>query len=228
MNNFNIVIDGASKKITKELVMGEQLNMREISLLDGKQVQNLLPASINNYNGSMVVDYDISVLVSANEYFKNISSIGDVFVFLEQIITTFIQMQDYYLTRKKLIFNFDYIMVNPTMKKIFFVYFPVMGFDNKITVNNFLIEFIKNINVEDDSNLLENFVEYLNGNEQLELIAIKKFIDRLSISGEHKDDFISRVDEIENKESVNGDVQVSIPNVFELDTPVIKSNTQEL
>ena len=42
MNNTNIVINGSSKKLTKELVMGEQLNVREISLIDGKQVTGLL------------------------------------------------------------------------------------------------------------------------------------------------------------------------------------------
>lgn len=229
MNNVNILIDGSSKKINKELVMGEQLNMREIGLLDGKQVPNLLMASISNYNGSMVINYDISVLVSMNEYLKETFNISDVINILEQIIDTFIGMQNLFLSRKKLVFDFDYIMINPTMKKIFFIYLPVMGFDNNDNVNNFLINLISNIKVNDDSKLLQNFIEYLKDNEQLELIAIKKFIDRLSsdING-NKENSVDRFVESDETEVIEVDVQPSIPNIFEVDTPVIKSNTQEL
>lgn len=229
MNNINIIVDGSSKKISKELVMGEQLNMREIGLLDGKQVTHLLPASIGNYNGSMIINYDVSVLISLNEYLKEVLTMSEVINLLDQVVNTFIEMQNLYLSRKKLILDFNYIMVNSTMKKIFFTYLPVMGFDNNNTVNNFLIELVSNIKVDDNSNLLHNFEEYLKGNEQLELIAIKKFIDRLSAEVNGNDEnSVERFMENEDAEIIDIDVQPSIPNLFEADTPVIKSNTQEL
>lgn len=229
MNNVNIVIDGSSKKISKELVMGEQLNMREIGFLDGKQITNLLPTNISNNNGAMVINYDISVLVSINEYLNNQLTMSDVINLLDQVINTFIDMQNLYLSRKKLIFDFNYIFINPTMKKAFFIYLPVMGFDNNTTVNNFLIDLVNSIKINDNSNLLNNFKDYLMGNEHLELIAIKKFIDRLSsdIDGT-KDESLEKFMEIDDAEIIDVDIQPSIPNIFEVDTPVIKSNTQEL
>lgn len=228
MNNTNIIINGSSKKLTKELVIGEQLNMREISLIDGKQVTGLIPAIIDNQNGKVVINYDMSVLISINEYLKQTLKMEDVISLLDQIIDTFVAMQDFYLSRKKLVFDFNYIMINPTMKKIFFIYLPIMGFDNNSTVNNFLISLIDNIQIEDDSKLLINFKEYLKGNEKLELIAIKKFIDRLSldVNGEKND--VKSFVPVDDEEIIEIDVQPSIPNIFETETPVIKSNTQEL
>lgn len=228
MNNTNIVINGSSKKLTKELVMGEQLNMREISLIDGKQVPGLLPAIIDNQNGKVVINYDMSVLISVNEYLKQSLNMSDVITLLEQIIDTFIAMQNFYLSRKKLVFDFNYIMINPTMKKIFFIYLPIMGFDNNTTVNNFLISLINNIQIEDDSKLLTNFEEYLKGNEQLELVAIKKFIDRLSLDVNNEKNDTGQFVKDDEEEIIEIDVQPSIPNIFETATPVIKSNTQEL
>lgn len=228
MNNTSIITSGSSKKLAKELVMGEQLNMREISLIDGKQVTGLLPALIDNQNGKVVINYDMSVLISINEYLKENLNMKAVIDLLEQIIDTFIAMQDFYLSRKKLVFDFNYIMINPTMKKVFFIYLPIMGFDNNSTVNNFLISLINNIKIDDDSKLLQNFEEYLKGNEQLELVAIKKFIDRLSLDVDDNgkqniEHFVEPEEEI-----IEVDIQPSVPNIFEVETPVIKSNTQEL
>lgn len=228
MNNTNVVINGSSKKLTKELVMGEQLNMREISLIDGKQVPGLLPAIIDNQNGKVVINYDMSVLISINEYLTQTLVMGDVITLLNQIIDTFIMMQNFYLSRKKLVLDFNYIMINPTMKKIFFIYLPVMGFDNGTTVNSFLISLIKNIKIEDDSKLLINFEEYLKGNEQLELVAIKKFIERLSLDVNNEISGNEQFVNDDEEEIIEIDVQPSIPNIFETETPVIKSNTQEL
>ena len=222
MNNTNIVINGSSKKLTKELVMGEQLNVREISLIDGKQVTGLLPAIIDNQNGKVVINYDMSVLISLNEYLKQTLEMNDVINLLDEIMDTFIAMQNFYLSRKKLVFDFNYIMINPTMKKVFLIYLPIMGFDNNTTVNNFLITLIENIQTEDGSKLLTNFEDYLKGNEQLELVAIKKFIDRLSLDGATQ--FVND----DEGEIIEIDIQPSIPNIFEAETPVIKSNTQEL
>ena len=210
MNNTNIVINGSSKKLTKELVMGEQLNVREISLIDGKQVTGLLPAIIDNQNGKVVINYDMSVLISLNEYLKQTLEMNDVINLLDEIMDTFIAMQNFYLSRKKLVFDFNYIMINPTMKKVFLIYLPIMGFDNNTTVNNFLITLIENIQTEDGSKLLTNFEDYLKGNEQLELVGATQFVN---------DD---------EGEIIEIDIQPSIPNIFEAETPVIKSNTQEL
>lgn len=229
MNNVNIIIEGSSKKLSKELVIGEQLNMREINLLDGKQVSGLLPSTIDSQNGKVVINYDMSVLISLGEYVKQNLLINDVINLLQQIINIFIEMQNEYLSRKKLVFDFNYIMINPTMKKIFFIYVPIMGFDNNTTVNNFLITLINSININDNSNLLRNFNEYLANQENLELIAIKKFIDRLAFDVDDKSiDKIDHFMEKEDAEIIEVDIQPSIPNIFEADSPVIKSNTQEL
>ncbi|MEI3530280.1 MAG: DUF6382 domain-containing protein [Bacilli bacterium] len=228
MNNTNIVINGSSKKLTKELVMGEQLNVREISLIDGKQVTGLLPAIIDNQNGKVVINYDMSVLISLNEYLKQTLEMNDVINLLDEIMDTFIAMQNFYLSRKKLVFDFNYIMINPTMKKVFLIYLPIMGFDNNTTVNNFLITLIENIQTEDGSKLLTNFEDYLKGNEQLELVAIKKFIDRLSLDVNKEGSGATQFVSDDEGEIIEIDIQPSIPNIFEAETPVIKSNTQEL
>lgn len=228
MNNTNIVINGSSKKLTKELVMGEQLNVREISLIDGKQVTGLLPAIIDNQNGKVVINYDMSVLISLNEYLKQSLEMNDVINLLDEIMDTFIAMQNFYLSRKKLVFDFNYIMINPTMKKVFLIYLPIMGFDNNTTVNNFLITLIENIQTEDGSKLLTNFEDYLKGNEQLELVAIKKFIDRLSLDVNKEGSGATQFVNDDEGEIIEIDIQPSIPNIFEAETPVIKSNTQEL
>ena len=116
----------------------ERINPREMGLLDAGAVDGLLQPFLSQ-NGSLVLEYNISPLVSLEHTLGRITGQEQFAALVQKCISVFREMERHGLSLSRIVESFDCMFLYPADQSVYFAYLPVSGYEGRFSVPHFFL-----------------------------------------------------------------------------------------
>lgn len=161
---------------------GQQLNEREVYSINSNEVQGLLHFDVVNKGASFELVYNISGFITFREFLQTPLNRASFAGILSNILENLNLMQGAYINQYYLLMDFDRVMVNPATQRIYFIYVPIQGFENNVSIRDFLLDIIQYSTFApgEDNSYVTRYIEILNRGINYSVFELEEYIKKLS------------------------------------------------
>ena len=184
MNKISIKKKGLITCLSVKMKKGQELNMREIDLLNSYTYSEFIPVEIRRKQ----LVYNVSALISLEEVIANYISVDSFFVFVQKIMHLFETLQTAYLYTRNVFLEAKYIYLSPETGGIHVIYCPIINYDYGVEEKQFFLSLIHKVHTRSgqDSVKIAQFQNFLETMNIFSLYESEKFIANLVNSNSEK------------------------------------------
>jgi hypothetical protein len=181
LNKITFLNKDGYRYITTKLQGNQQINMREVDVLNQRSIEGLLPVIVLNASRSISLKYDATSLISFESFSKNVLSKKQFVDMLLYIAKLFKATQEVYLYNKNILLDYKYIMVNPQSKKLFFAYLPIQNYENSLQLKSFFLDMVFKLvfNKFENTDYVKKYIEFLNNRTSFSLYEFEEFLHKI-------------------------------------------------
>lgn len=162
---------------------GQTLNINEAYAVQNNEVEGLLSLEVKQKNKSFTLTYNITGMESLNTYLQTTSMDKAHFGFLLQNIYNMLQaIKAKNFHYNNLLLDFAKIKVEPSSKRLYFMYVPIIDFDNGILLKDFLLDIIKKAQFvqSEDTSYVSGYIQILNTGINFSEYQLEQYIKSLN------------------------------------------------
>lgn len=152
MRKLKVIHKNGQLYIKKKLSKNEQINLREIQVLQENIIRGLMRPS---FDGKKIVMYSAPDGISLHNYLKNVVTKNDFFIIFTQIIEAFNKIDKYKLNITNIVLNTNYIFINLFTKEVQFIYQPIFSTNISINLFSILYDILFQVKIDPNENLKE-------------------------------------------------------------------------
>lgn len=161
---------------------GQQLNARDIEAIRTRSIDGLIPVEVENKGKKCKLTYNTTGYINLNQYLATPINKEIFTMMIENIFTIFQTMKKKYYDTKCLLLNFKYIMVNPSTKKINFIYVPFQFYDNAKPIKDFYLSLANKPIFEagESTDYVKEYIMILNTGINFSEFELEQYIRKLT------------------------------------------------
>lgn len=163
MNNYKVVNKNNNLILVAKCQKNQQLNLKEVELLQRYSLDFIVPLHIEIKGHKFILHYNITGYITMKQLLANTMNKALFTSILEDFINVTKQINRLYLNYKNLELDFDYILINPSTKKLAFLYIPIQYYDNGRALKDFFTVLIQNstFSTKEDTSYVKEFIQVL-------------------------------------------------------------------
>lgn len=161
---------------------GQQINEREVYAINSGQVSGLMRFDVIRKRKSFKLVYDVTGYTTLKGFLKNPLS-KDLFArIIDGILSNIREISTVYLNANYVLMDLNRVMINPSTKKVYFVYIPIQSFDTGTDLKSMLKEMISLaiFPSNEDNSYVREFISILNEGINFSIFELEEFIKRIS------------------------------------------------
>lgn len=202
------------QKNDKVIVMCQKnikLNRREVEILNSGELQELITPTVNAAGSKVKLFYDLTGYIpfmdaiSAGVKKKDFTNMAlDLPVLIDKL-------ESKYMQKNNLVLNMNYVFFNPKVKKIKYIYLPLIQIDKKDET----LDFLKNLpyyvvfTKSENADYITKYISYFKDKINFSMYEFKEMIKKISSSEKRE-----RAQEREN----NKEKKIKLGQLLDLDT----------
>ena len=164
-------------------VKGQALNLTEVEAVTKSKIDGLIPLTVKESGKSFKLIYNITGLESLKYFLQNNTLNKQLFGFLLQNILTMLQLLEAnYFQFSSLLVTLGKIKVDPSSKRLYFIYVPIQYYDNGVNLKEFLLSIIDfaNFSDEEDLSFVSDYIRILNTGVNFSVFELQEYINSLT------------------------------------------------
>lgn len=182
MSLGNITKQSQTAQLVIKIKNDQQVNEREIYAINSGQVSGLMHFDVIKKRSCVKLVYDVSGYTTLRGILKNPLT-KDLFAkIIGGILSNIREMNTAYLNSDYVLMDLNRVMINPSTKKVYFIYIPVQSFDTKTDLKAMLMEMISlaNYPLHENNSYVREFIGILNEGINFSIFRLEEFIQRIS------------------------------------------------
>lgn len=181
-NKIQVKTKKGCQKIIIKVLKSQQVNMREVQLLNQRAIPQLMPVEYDQKSNSLI--YNTTGCYSLKERFKGIMTKQQFIDILIEIIELQKQISAHTMYIKNLVFDFDKIFYAPQQQgnQLIFVYVPIMAYDNEVILKDYLkqMPFTISFSNSEPLNYVSDYIAYFNNNINFSIYDFEMFVRNMN------------------------------------------------
>ena len=160
------------------------LDERGIYAIGNNQLKGLIKVNVEQKGSNFKLIYITTGFVTLKEHLRNTMN-KDMFAKLLQNILNILQsIQDANFYKECILFDINYVVVNPSTQNIYFIYVPIQGSEGFGTLRDFLLSVVQNGSFApgEDPTYIREYVSILNKKSDFSLFDLRDYINTISPS----------------------------------------------
>lgn len=182
MNKIKFVKNPRISQIIIKSQKGQSLDERGIYVITNNQLKGLIKVSIEQKNTLFKLVYTTTGFVPLKDHLKNMMN-KDAFAKLLQNILNILQsVQDANFYQECILFDINYVLVNPSTQNIYFIYVPIQNFEGWGTLRDFLLSIVQNASFApgEDPTYIREYVSILNKKADFSIFDLRDYINSIA------------------------------------------------
>lgn len=177
--------------VTKYCIKGkkdQQLDEMAVQKLRNGEVPGLLSVDVDRKKNSFQLVYDVTGLTSLDVFLQQ-PMIKSVFIRLvRNIVAVFTAVPDSHLELSKVNFDKESIFVNPSSNELFYIYVPIGGCDNTITLRDLLLTVTSccRFSMGEENDYVARFMQFVRERPSLSKLELMTLLSQLEGAREYK------------------------------------------
>ncbi len=161
---------------------GQQLSEREVHAINNNEVMGMLKLETVKKPHSFSLIYNITGLITLRDFLKSPLDKETFAGILNNILSNLKSMQESFFNQQGIIMDFNYVMMDPENRKIYFVYVPIPSYDCSITLRDFLLGIIRfgSFTSGEDTSYVREYISILNSGVNFSVFELEEYIKSLS------------------------------------------------
>lgn len=162
---------------------GQVLNPTEVEAITKNKVEGLLPLTVKESGKSFKLIYNITGMKTLNQYLQETWLNKQLFGFLLQNILNMLKTLDAnYFQFTSLLLTFGKVKVEPSSRRLYFIYVPIQYYNNEVSLKDFLLKIISVAKFEDgqDLSFVNEYIQILNTGVNFSVFDLEEYINNLT------------------------------------------------
>ncbi len=162
---------------------GQTLNLTEVEAVTKNKIDGLIPLTVKESGKHFTLIYNITGLDSLKNFLINNTLNKQLFGFLLQNILTMLKLLEAnYFQFSSLLVSLGRIKVDPSSKRLYFIYVPIQYYDNGVNLKEFLLSIIDyaNFNETEDLSFVSDYIRILNTGVNFSVFELQEYINSLT------------------------------------------------
>ena len=163
---------------------GQQLDATQVEMITKGNVDGLLPLAVKESHGnSFTLMYNATGMSSLKEYLESIAMNKVYFGFLLQnIFDVYKTITSNYFQPNCLLLSLGRVKVEPSSKRLYFMYVPIQNFDNETSLKEFLLSILDGCTFEEGQDLsyVQEYIRILNTGVNFSIFDLEQYISSLT------------------------------------------------
>lgn len=167
-------------------IKGQQLDLVQAEAISKGKIEGLLPMSVKEGHGSFTLTYNITGMKTLKEYLQDTVMNKELFGFLLQNIFDIVSIINAnYFQFSGLLLSLGRVKVEPSSKRLYFIYVPIQAYDNETTLKEFLLKLLDEATfVEgEDLSYVQEYIRILNTGVNFSVFDLEQYINSLTNRG---------------------------------------------
>ncbi len=182
MNKIKFVKNPRISQIIIKSQKGQSLDERGIYVITNNQLKGLIKVSIEQKNTSFKLVYTTTGFVPLKDHLKNMMNKDSFAKLLQNILNILQSVQDANFYQECILFDINYVLVNPSTQNIYFIYVPIQNFEGWGTLRDFLLSIVQNASFApgEDPTYIREYVSILNKKADFSIFDLRDYINSIA------------------------------------------------
>lgn len=185
MSKYRIENVSGRRMLVVQGQKGQQLSEREFYAVATGQVPGLLRAELIGRGNVFKLGYDISGYISLREFLLAPINKATFITLIDNILNTVKGLQKAYYNRQYILFDINAVMIEPTTRRIGFVYVPITFYGTDTDLRSFLLAIAQNcfFTPHERNDYAQEYIRIVNDGINFSDFKLEEYIKKLSGDG---------------------------------------------
>ena len=182
MVKYKIKLNKRTRQLIIMVKSQYQISEREAYAISKDGVDGLLSFDTEYKKSSFSFIYDVSKVISIDEFLLNPISRDEFIDIIRQCVSLFKLLEHHYISSRMTLFSMKYVMVEAARKKLWLICVPVQGFDSQMPFRGLLSDICAKCTLSDgDGSIIEKCADIVGHGVNMSMFDLEEFIRRESI-----------------------------------------------
>lgn len=164
-------------------IKGQQLDLTQAEAVTKGKIEGLLPTTVKQGHSSFTLIYNVTGMISLRDYLKNTLMNKELFGFILKNIFDIVKIVEAnYFHFSSLLLSLGRVKVEPSSRRLYFVYVPIQNYDNETTLKDFLLKLLDEATFVpgEDLSYVQEYVRILNTGVNFSVFDLEQYINSLT------------------------------------------------
>lgn len=181
MNKIAVIKKRKEKYVYVKLLPVQAINTREAEILGSRQVYYLINPDIQIKKKSELL-YKVTNYVSLKEYMQTVTTKQRFVATILSVLDMVRESQQLMLNTKNFLLNSEYIFVEPSTKRLMYIYLPIINYDVELEIKQFFqsLAYDTVFNQFEDCGYVKEYIGYFNEHPNFSIYDFEMFVRRIN------------------------------------------------
>ena len=182
MNKIKSVKKAKKSYIKIKSEKGQNLLESKIHSINNADTNCMLKINIEGDSKKFSIVYDTNGFISLREYLSMPLTLKTFSSLLNNILCNLEIMKKSFWDYQKVLFNVDFVMINPSYRTVHFAFVPIEPFENKYDLREMLCDIVKigSFDRHEDSSYIDDYISTLNKGMGFSSFELEEFIKKIN------------------------------------------------
>lgn len=160
----------------------QQLMEREVYGINQNEVHNLLHPGVSRKGAMVDLTYDLTGYISLKEYLCTPLDRAAFIRLLQHILDILEEMKAAVYNQSCLMFDINFVMINPASKNVSFVFIPLQPLENDTNLRELLLSIVQyaTFSAEEDNDYVREYINILNKGINFSTFELEQYVAMMS------------------------------------------------
>ena len=161
---------------------GQQLNEREVFAINNGEIDGLMQFDVIRKKKYFKLAYDVTGYTTLKGFLRAPLTKDAFAGILNGIVTNIKEMSKAFLNANYVLFDINRVMINPSTRRLYFVYIPIQSFETNTNLKELLREIISiaNFSSYEDNSYVREYISILNEGINFSLFELEEYIKKIA------------------------------------------------
>lgn len=182
MNKIKVVTKAGQTMIVIKGMRDQLIQRHELEAINNNGARGLLYLDIVEKRSSFQLVYDVTGYITLQKLLAAPQNKESFIKILTCIQKTLRSMEDINFDNRRLLLDFEKVMVNPATGEIVFVYVPVQPFDSGATMRSFMLDISSSCVFPsgEDTDFVKDYILMLDKNANFSLVELERYLEEVT------------------------------------------------
>ena len=182
MNKIKFVKNPRISQVIIKSQKGQMLDERGIYVISNNQLKGLIKVGIEQKNTSFKLVYTTTGFITLKDHLKNMMNKDAFSKLLQNILNVLQSVQDANFYQECILFDINYVLVNPSTQNVFLIYVPIQKFEGFGTLRDMLLSLVQNASFApgEDPTYIREYVSVLNKKTDFSIFDLRDYINSIA------------------------------------------------
>ncbi len=180
MVKYKMKLNKRTRQLSIKVKSQYQISEREAYAISKDGIDGLLSFDTEYNKSSFSFIYDMSKVISIEEFLLNPISREEFIDIIRQCVSLFKLLERRYISSRMALFSVKYVMVEAAQKKLWLICVPVQGFDSQLPLRGLLSDICAKCTLSDgDGSIIEECADIVRHGVNMSMFDLEEFIRRV-------------------------------------------------